>query len=101
MSDGTGLHNLHAQLDVIATALETDDLAAAGAGAEAYDTALRGYVEACAPGRTPMDALRELLRLQNSLLLCMAEKKKGIAGELREARKAGKASRAYAAELAG
>lgn len=99
MSEGAGLQDLRTQLDAIASALDTDDLAAAGAGATAYDAALRDYLGACTPGTTPVDAMRELLRMQNTLLLRMAEKQKGIAGELRQVHRAGRASRAYAAEM--
>lgn len=99
MSEDTGLQDLRAQLDAIASALAADDLAGAGAGAAAYDIALRDYLEACAPGHAPVDALREMLSMQNRLLLRMAETQKGIAGKLREVHRAGRASRAYAAEM--
>lgn len=97
MSMDPGLQALHARLDAIAGALDTDDLAAAAAAAADYDAELRGYLAACTPGQAPTEALRELLQLQNALLLRMAERQEGIAGELRQVRKAGRASRAYAA----
>jgi len=101
MNGCAALHELHAQLDVIASALDTDDLDAAGAGAAAYDAALRGYVEGCTPGHSPVDALRGLLRTQNALLLRIAGRRDQVSGELRQVQAAGRASRAYAAEMEG
>lgn len=96
MNGDPGLTGLHAGLDTLGSALDDDDLAEAGEVMAAYDRSLRHYLEQ--RGReAPIDAIRELLRMQNDLLLRMASRRRGIAGELERVRRAGEASRAYAA----
>lgn len=90
-----GLQLLYAGLDSLRAALDAEDLASADAVVAAYDQALRQYLEERGAA-APVAALRELLHIQNGLLAGMGERRDRVAGELRQARRAGEASRAYA-----
>lgn len=90
-----GRDALHDQLDALGVAVEAGDMDAAAQCMTAYDAALRRYIEATAP-HTPLDGLRELLALQNSLLLRMRERQAEIGALLRQTHRQGSASRAYA-----
>lgn len=91
-----GLELLRSKLDALGAALDAGDLAAAGGTVAAYDGALRHYLEQ--RGRAaPVPALRELLQTQNELLSRMRSQQDRIGGELHRMKKAGAASRAYAA----
>ena len=93
-ADG-GLAALHAGLGTLDAALDLDDLATASEAMAAYDRSLRAYIDQ--RGReAPVAGIRELLRLQNQVLLRMDGLRRDVAGELGRMRRAGQASRAYA-----
>lgn len=94
MSEPT-LQQLHAELDALGGALDASDAGGADEIVRAYDRNLRRYVEQ--RGRAaPLEALRDLLRIQNGLLARMREQRGVLAGDLRRVRRSGAASRAYA-----
>lgn len=93
MSD-PALQQLRAGLGSLEQALAQGDLAAAERSLAGYDRSLRQYLQE--RGRAaPVDALRDLLRLQGALIARMRRQRDGVAVELRKLRRAGSASRAY------
>lgn len=86
---------LHDQLDALGVAVDAGDMDTAAQCMTDYDAALRCYMEATAP-HTPLDVLRELLKLQNALLLRMRERQAEIGALLRQSHRQDSASRAYA-----
>lgn len=86
---------LHDQLDALGAAIEADAFDEAAQRMRDYDAALRAYIDATA-GNAPVDALRELLKLQNALLLHMRERQTRIGDALRQVHRHDAASRAYA-----
>lgn len=100
MSTAPRLEDLHAQLGGLGAAMDADDMVAAQAAMDAYDRSLRGYMEGRGQA-APVDAIRTLLRLQNELLLRMGAERRRAAAGLDRVRRAGEATRAYAAAGAG
>lgn len=86
---------LHDRLEALGAAVDAGDMDAAAQCMTHYDAALAGYIEATAP-HTPPDVLRELLTLQNALLLRMRERQAEIGALLRQSHRQDSASRAYA-----
>lgn len=86
---------LEAELDALGAAVDAGDISEAALRMNAYDSLLRDYIAATAP-HTPVDALRELLAIQNALLLRMRDKQAAIGEVLRQAHRQDSASRAYA-----
>ena len=86
--------DLHDQLDALGAAIDADDFDAAAERMAIYDAALRRYIETTTPN-TPVDVLRELLKMQNAVLLHMRERQTVIGDALREAHRQDTASRAY------
>ena len=62
-----------------------------------YDRSLRAFLEERG-SEAPVAGIRDLLRMQNQILLRMDTLRRGVAGELGRMRRAGTASRAYAGE---
>ncbi|WP_393999830.1 hypothetical protein ACF3M1_08775 [Luteimonas sp. WGS1318] len=83
------------QLDALGAAIDTDAFDDAAARMTAYDAALRHYIDSTAPN-TPVDVLRELLKMQNAVLLHMRERQTVIGDALRQGHRQDAASRAYA-----
>lgn len=88
-------HDLTARLDALGAAVDAGELAEAAQRMTDYDAALRRYIETTAPD-TPLDVLRELLGMQNTLLLRMREHQRVVGDALRQANRQDSASRAYA-----
>lgn len=95
-----GLASLHASLDALDAALDLDDMEAATAVMAAYDQGLRDYFDRHG-AEAPLAGVRDLLRMQDRILLRMEGLRRDIAGELGRVRRAGQASRAYAEAAAG
>ncbi|MDC7807323.1 hypothetical protein PQS31_10875 [Luteimonas sp BLCC-B24] len=90
------LAELHMRLDALETAL-AGDVHDASAQMTEYHERLHLYIAEVGP-QAPVEALRGLLQLQNSLLLQMHERKHVIGEALRAARRTEHASRAYAGD---
>lgn len=90
-----GHQALFDQLDALGSAIDGDAFDEAAGRMRDYDAALRGYIEATA-GQAPVEVLRELLKLQNALLLHMRDRQAVIGDALRQAHRQDSASRAYA-----
>lgn|GEM_PF-1646079 len=87
--------DLHDRLEALGVALDAGELDTAAQHMTDYDAALRCCIETTAPD-TPLDVLRDLLAIQNALLLRMRERQTAIGDVLRQAQRQGSASRAYA-----
>jgi len=85
---------LEAQLAAIGGAVDAGDVEEAAERMAGYDSALRNYIEATAP-HTPVDVLRALLRMQNTLLLQMRDRQAGIGELLRQTQRQATAANAY------
>ena len=90
------LQDLHAGLDHLDGALAGDDILGAAEIMAAYDAQLRRYIEDGARS-APVEALRNLLQVQNDLLARMHDRKDLLCREARQTQRVGHASRAYAA----
>lgn len=90
------LADLHARLDALGIALDSD-VHGAGEQMAAYHDRLHRYIAEIGP-QAPGDALRDLLQVQNALLLRMHERQQVIGEALRLARRTESASRAYAGD---
>lgn len=90
------LAELHARLDALGIALDSD-VHGAGEQMAAYHDRLHRYIAEIGP-QAPGDALRDLLQVQNALLLRMHERQQVIGEALRLARRTESASRAYAGD---
>lgn len=90
-----GRAQLEAELDALGSAVGAGDISEAALRMNTYDSLLRDYIAATAPN-TPVDALRELLGIQDALLLRMRERQNTIGAALRQVRRQDSASRAYA-----
>lgn len=86
---------LATRLDALGAAVDAGELDEAAQRMADYDAALRRYIETTAP-HTPLNVLRELLGMQNTLLLRMRERQAGIGDALRQVQRQDSASRAYA-----
>lgn len=87
--------DLYDRLEALGVAVDAGELQTAAQRMTDYDTALRSYIEVTAPD-TPLDVLRDLLAIQNALLLRMRERQAVIGAALRQAHRQDSASRAYA-----
>lgn len=94
--DGSGLQHLHRALDRLSAAVDEDDLEAAERMMADYDGNLREYLQQQGP-QAPLAPLRELLQMQEDVVRHMHLRQRTIGAELERMRKAGTASRAYAA----
>ena len=85
---------LEAQLASIGGAVDAGEVEEAAARMAGYDSALRKYIETTAP-HTPVEVLRELLRMQNALLLQMRDRQARIGEILRQTQRQATAANAY------
>lgn len=92
----TGHSALESGLAAISDAVEAGDVEEAAARMASYDSALRDYIESTAP-HTPVEVLRELLRMQNAVLLQMRDRQAVIGEALRHAQRQVSAVSAYTA----
>lgn len=93
--NSTVRQDLYDQLDALGASIDTDDFDTAAQRMTAYDAALRDYIETTAP-HTPVEVLRELLKMQNAVLLHMRERQAAVGDALRQVHRHDTASRAYA-----
>jgi hypothetical protein len=87
--------DLFDRLEALGVALDAGELDTAAQRMTDYDVALRRYIETTGPD-APLDVLRDLLSIQNALLLRMRERQAVIGAALRQAHRQDSASRAYA-----
>jgi len=87
--------DLYDRLEALGAAVDAGELDTAAQRMTDYDAALRSYIEATTPD-TPLDVLRDLLAIQNALVLRMRERQTVIGDALRQAHRQDSASRAYA-----
>ena len=87
--------DLYDRLEALGVAVDTGELDTAASHMTDYDAALRSYIETTAPD-TPLDVLRDLLAIQNALLLRMRERQTALGEAMRQAHRQDSASRAYA-----
>lgn len=87
---------LESELAAIGAAVESGDVEDAAERMARYDTALRCYIETTTP-HAPVDVLRELLRMQNAVLLQMRERQAAIGEILRQSQRQATAANAYSA----
>jgi hypothetical protein len=89
------LGTLHEELSRIDHALTLDDIDGAGHVLAEYDAHLRHYIERVGAA-APLDALRQLLQIQNGLAVRMLERQRSVGEAMRRSHRAESASRAYA-----
>jgi len=90
----SGQPALEARLAAISGAVDAGEVEEAAERMAGYDSALRNYIETTAP-HTPVEVLRELLRMQNTLLLQMRDRQAGIGELLRRTQRQATAANAY------
>jgi len=91
-----GYSELESELVAIGDSVGSGDVEEAAARMASYDAALRDYIETTAP-HTPVEVLRELLRMQNAVLLQMRERQSAIGDALRRAHRQASVANAYTA----
>jgi len=88
------LQSLRESLDALQDALDDQRIDDAAGITKAYADQLQLYIATV--GRdAPLDVMRQLLALQNTLLLRMRERQTAIGDALRQVRRQDSASRAY------